>query len=315
MRTLFVVIVIVFLASCRTVTDNNMNKLSSTAEKDYPVVLIAGGFNSCPSDGILDATMRAGKTSEMYDLYMNSKIPSLLHKIHGRPASVLTVCFTGIDSVAKSLATSISMRYAWNARDLKPDLPSVKSVGLPQGDLIKDNVSFLASLKAALQTEMRQEMDSGNAPQFYLIGHSYGGFTAMQIAFHFKDYVNALVTLDPISILDCQAGDLSTQILKTVSANHPGCLSFPKDKFSRDAIKKIDEGKNTKFRWLNIFQSYFAWLHSSDFNFALPKVTENTMLKDSDFNNIVLDSDYHSQVARLPGVWSNIENFLTKNFK
>ena len=81
MRTLFGVIVIVFLASCRTVTNNNMNKLSSTAEKDYPLVLIAGGFNSCPSDGILDATMRAGKTSEMYDLYMNSKIPSLLHKI------------------------------------------------------------------------------------------------------------------------------------------------------------------------------------------------------------------------------------------
>ena len=61
----------------------------------------------------------------------------------------------------------------------------------------------------------------------YLFGHSYGGWTAIQTALHFKNEVEigALVTLDPISPVQCKANELALDVLR-VFTSPVGCLSL-----------------------------------------------------------------------------------------
>jgi hypothetical protein len=112
---------------------------------------------------------------------------------------------------------------------------------------------------------------SGSAkPELHIIGHSYGGWTAMEFVRKLKDQyrIRTLITLDPISRHDCnpslileffntlkQPLEYDTQLVPQ------GCRQSPKDRNYPSATlaamaEKVD-------RWVNYYQTTSRYISSS----------------------------------------------------
>jgi len=95
----------------------------------------------------------------------------------------------------------------------------------------------------------------------YIIGHSYGGWTAMQLVLHLNALkesgdipdlnIAGLVTVDPISPEHCHPE------ASTILSNSAGCTSFPPD---INGAKRATIRDNVKW-WRHYYQG-FIFLHS-----------------------------------------------------
>jgi hypothetical protein len=94
-----------------------------------------------------------------------------------------------------------------------------------------------------------------------LVGHSYGGWTAMKLAplLDPKFKLEVMVTLDPISKVECTPQGFIDVLVS--GAPQPGCLRAPRD-ISQAVIDKIKPEKP----WVNYYQTDFNLLHSSPIN-------------------------------------------------
>ena len=226
----------------------------------------------------------------------------MLKEKDGTPPAILSTCYTGPDKLAKKFTLMIEGRYAWNLGELDKSIPSVDSFQLPQGTLL-DNVNYLSHIKFEIQNFIQKKEEEGKTVDLYIIGHSYGGFTGIQLADYFHESFRGMITIDPISMLNCQAQDMATKVYSTITLKHPGCQTYPKDPISFASIarlkKDILQSNNEKW-WINLYQRSFPWLRSSAMN-REGIVDIEVLLKD--FNNVVLDGDYHSQMGRNRKVW------------
>lgn len=95
-------------------------------------------------------------------------------------------------------------------------------------------------------------------PELFLVGHSYGGWTAMDVAIKRSPgvKVKAIVTLDPISHTDCTTNDVIEAAFNPI----PGCTRAPED-FSPEKIKALAEDAG---EWLNYWQDKVSFLHSGE---------------------------------------------------
>ncbi len=91
-----------------------------------------------------------------------------------------------------------------------------------------------------------------------LVGHSYGGWTAMKLAPlldpQFKLHV--MVTLDPISKVECTPQGFIDVLFSGIP--QPGCVRAPRD-ISQPNLDKIKPAKP----WVNYYQTNYNLLHSS----------------------------------------------------
>lgn len=129
----------------------------------------------------------------------------------------------------------------------------------------KSNPEGIASLSDTLEKE-----------RTLLVGHSYGGWLAMQTTLALKDDVE-LVTIDAISPVECQL---------SLPKSWFGCQRAPRDISS----KKV--GASTK-RWQNFFQTSTLYLHSSE----IPEA-----------QNEHIPNVGHTQIDDQPQVWEKIES-------
>ncbi len=294
------------ITSCGQQINNTSYVQSATLTK--PVLVISGGFSSCPNDGVLDAAMRAGKTSEMYQQIWKKGIVNRIKKSAGNAPAIFSICYTGPSSLASNFTQSIKGRFAWNLGVILEGRGGTQSFGIPQGEIL-ENISFLSHLKAELHDYIKEVESDGSSVRIYFIGHSYGGFTSIQLADYFAERVVGLATIDAVSMLDCQAKDMATKIYSTLNKKLPGCLHAPSDPFSTKSIARIQntiKDSNHNKWWFNAYQTTFPWLHSSYINSTSTKSPENEKFVLADFNSAILDGDYHSQMGRNEKVWNSI---------
>ena len=101
-------------------------------------------------------------------------------------------------------------------------------------------------------------------PEVSIIGHSYGGWTAMKLmlALDPSIKVHRLITLDPISRDNCslqQFAKNAEAIIDNASSNSRGCSIAPED-FTATELAAI-AAKTEK--WVNYYQTTGIFLHSS----------------------------------------------------
>jgi hypothetical protein len=94
--------------------------------------------------------------------------------------------------------------------------------------------------------------------KLHLVGHSYGGWTIMQVAKNLPPEIKivGLTTIDPISMKDCTAAVYASLILG--GGNISGCQRAPAD-FTDADVKSIRARID---RWTNYYQTNFEFLHS-----------------------------------------------------
>ena len=94
--------------------------------------------------------------------------------------------------------------------------------------------------------------------KLHLVGHSYGGWTIMQVAKNLPPEIKivGLTTIDPISMKECTAAAYASLILG--GGNIGGCQRAPAD-FTDADVKSIRARID---RWTNYYQTNFEFLHS-----------------------------------------------------
>jgi pimeloyl-ACP methyl ester carboxylesterase len=94
--------------------------------------------------------------------------------------------------------------------------------------------------------------------KLHLVGHSYGGWTIMQLAKNIPPEIKieGITTIDPISVKECNTAVYASLILGGGNIN--GCQRAPAD-FAESDIKAIRSRTN---RWTNYYQNNFPLLHS-----------------------------------------------------
>ena len=124
--------------------------------------------------------------------------------------------------------------------------------------------SLLADVKKGDMRDIASLMDSTQAT-VVVIGHSYGGWLAMQTLLHARLKVS-LFTIDPISPVNCA-------FLKP--QNWLGCIKAPTD-IPYDIVAQ------RTFDWHNFFQTSTRYLHSSE----IPQARKNIYLSGSGHTTI-----------------------------
>lgn len=247
--------------SCRSMdSDGVQEKSSISSETDSPdainpVFVVMGGFLSCPKSTeivylpfaqVNDIGSRAKKTADELTGAVDLK---------GGKVQFFVSCYSGLlktgdpvedlklDSYALRWNTTLTPEAKLNIASEKKLAPSQVSSAAVLDDLIKDLLTHVAAVKN---------------PRVYLFGHSYGGWSVMQVALKLKDAgisVRGLVTLDPISPVGCKPGSVIGQVVNIPAA---GCTRAPSD-VSTD--QRLAIGKATDF-WLHFYQTQFRLLHS-----------------------------------------------------
>ena len=108
---------------------------------------------------------------------------------------------------------------------------------------------------------------SQNIKKVAIIGHSYGGYTALLVAKALsapgsRTKVTHLTTLDPISMDTCQPQILVNHLVREAPA--PGCNEAPATG-TRDSFLSLDDLKKiaANIPWTNLWQGVDTYLHSS----------------------------------------------------
>ena len=115
--------------------------------------------------------------------------------------------------------------------------------------------------------------------EIYIIGHSYGGWLALQTILKLREHPMPIYlnSIDPISPLNC------------TYAQPFGCTTFPKDITS----EQREEIRDTTTRWLNHYQKKTIFLPSSsapqaDANFIYPLGHSNILTAESLWERVYL---------------------------
>jgi pimeloyl-ACP methyl ester carboxylesterase len=202
--------------------NNGQNGVNQAPLNGQVVLGFFGGFTSCQ----FNAGAPDPKNQGLADTFESSL--AAVEEVADKEPFTIRGCFT---------ADPTRVHYVTSA---EPD--NVKSAVL--GDLAKE-------LGALLTTKTP-------GARIRLVGHSYGGWTVLSLA---KDLdpkltVDALVTIDPISVRECNAGVLA--------AGGDGCRRAPTD-FGVDGLAAI---KKRVGNWTNIYQTSDTLLNSGPMNGA-----------------------------------------------
>lgn len=120
----------------------------------------------------------------------------------------------------------------------------------------------------------------GQPVKLTLVGHSWGGWTAMKFATYLEPSVEiaGLVTLDPIDRENCGPVEVSASL---TGLGGDACQRAPVHVTKGSDLKFAPNGK-----WINFYQTKFAPLHSG----PIPAASLNV---EKTFNVSVLDPSYH----------------------
>jgi pimeloyl-ACP methyl ester carboxylesterase len=191
-----------------------------------PIIIIAGGFRSCP-------LLKVSPRFTMRDI-LDAQIRLLASRVPGVRPMFFHTCF-GHD---KSQVRLISFDEPGTIQILNTE----------------DYLDMLYTRVARLER-----------PVVYITGHSYGGWLSMLMSLHFPARVDVRVlnTFDAISPATCRPQTFLDSIFTSPEYKQgravPGCNEAPMDflPYDRQAV-----AERTQI-WNNFFQTGFSLLHSS----------------------------------------------------
>lgn len=193
-----------------------------------PVLLALGGFWSCGQDEELKPTPLNGNGGgPMLPIFVALRLALDQFGIASR--GELISCYS-VDPTDIHFVTNMS-----SSQDVVTTAPD---------DMIKQVEDMLRGLPN---------------PQLFIIGHSYGGWTAMELARRLVGSfaVRHLVTLDPISKVLCTPDTFLTYASQ-YKTGAPECTTAPRD-FTPDQIIRIADGVD---RWTNYYETASMYLHA-----------------------------------------------------
>jgi len=152
----------------------------------------------------------------------------------------------------------------------------------------------------------------------YIIGHSHGGWLAMQIALNLRKPLTGgyLATIDPISLVECNAATYADALLWTVLSPVGGwealapCRRAPGDMgtWGVNQIKKnIPPGS-----WKHYYQTNFRPLHSGPMSGPDNSLDMSPLLSLNGGAASTLNA--HVRIANLSSVWFGLKVSLKRDF-
>jgi hypothetical protein len=102
-------------------------------EESHALVFLSGGFNSCPSESIIDSVPGGGKTWKIEKAAIEAGFYDMLDDTYGERLHKLYVCFKGPHQLISSLTMHTLALYQFDHPDFNEESPSF---GIPQGDLL-----------------------------------------------------------------------------------------------------------------------------------------------------------------------------------
>ena len=279
----------------------------SSAFAKETLVIISGGFGSCPTNGFLDFFVNAPKTRHMFQGFYRENIDVILRSETGKLPRYFATCYTGATDLLWNFTRHIEGRYSFDSENLIVG-PNVKRFHIEQGPQF-DSPKFLDEMKAKLTKRIKYYEKNNIDLDLYIIGHSYGGYTALELAKTYSKYIKGMVTIDPISMLNCQAKTMMVEFKDTVNKKHPGCLKAPDDRYSKKNIAFLQKhmSENKGKWWLHMHQNSFAWLHSTKIETGGTPFPKNIYVPEEDFSGIgPFTGNHHIEIAKQRFIWQII---------
>ena len=245
---------------------------SVEARETMPVVVVQGGFRSCreiqPTDKLPIGTKQADVFRDLKDR-VEKELGAPLHWVLG--------CMGGgpfSDDAPMEFVSSSDMGSIGKAVFKTPHEDSLQG----------------------LRDRIEAEIAAAHTDSVYLIGSSYGGWSAMKLALKLLDKykVEGLVTIDPISPLSC-----TPSVFLSLLPNK-GCQHAPADISAGDR----ERHNSGIVSWSHFYQTQFERLHSSAY-------TEPRFVKRLDFDvSGFFYNDPHALIGRDPRIWKSIADHL-----
>jgi hypothetical protein len=145
----------------------------------------------------------------------------------------------------------------------------------------------------------------------YVIGHSHGGWLAMQIALSLRQPLvgGYLATIDPISFIECNAATFADALLGGWGQLEP-CRRAPQDmgSWGVNQIKKMIPGGS----WRHYYQTNFLPLHSGPMHGPDKSLDMSPFLSLN--AGVASTINAHVRIANLSSVWIGLRLSLERDF-
>jgi pimeloyl-ACP methyl ester carboxylesterase len=263
--------------------------------ENTPIILVLGGYQSCPLSRELVVMPTAGTIAKMEPGI--TALKSDFERAHGQTPKFLFACYTGIlrDMTLDRLELWISYQSNFGSKQVH----KLRSSG------IRDRSAI-----SPLYRTVSDFVDPLSNPKIYIVGHSYGGWSAIQVAQELGDrgfHVSGLTTIDPINPVLCKPRALAGNILSSGSAPL-GCLTAPSD-FDSRIFQHVSW-------WRNFYQKQTTILHSDAIQ-QLEFYNPGTDRK-SDFGNSLIrkngNIDVHSALAHDENIWKWVASAIIRTY-
>lgn len=203
-----------------------------------PLLIFLGGYISCPWNSRTPANMSLHNRGTAFAEYVFQKVG-----VNGTKGRFLMSCFHRDPS---------KIQYYISDNPTKLITSSLNRLN----DIIVD---------------LAREMDR---PDVYLVGHSYGGYSAMIAASSLPAsiHIRSILTIDPISMTKCSPVTFIRSYLRLITGYKPieGCIAAPPDIENSfgDIAHRVDH-------WMHFYQHNYGYLHSSDISHAGSSILMN----------------------------------------
>lgn len=233
-------------------------------------VLYFGGFSSCSFEldrGFSDNVQPVPAPWDDYGMSM-VRWADQFEKTFSKPHRALIACYPFWTNFSRDGRAVPSNKAHPGAQIPFPNHVNAKDANIYlrhnlNGNWIPTEKIKLSQMLATLQ----DQLTSQGIKKVAIMGHSYGGYTAMLVAktLSKKDSsikVTSLTTLDPISMDTCQPINLIDTLQK--NSIPPGCNQSPASRISDNNITSAEIREiAATIPWINIWQGADKYLHSS----------------------------------------------------
>lgn len=233
-------------------------------------VLYLGGFNSCykaSNPGNADNFDPIAPIEDDYGMSM-VRWKSRFDKAFSTPHRTLITCYPfwtdltkeGVAVSTNKVSSEAQMPFADRSGALGAKLYFRHNLS---GSWIPTQKITLGDLLASLEGQLKAE----KVKKVAIIGHSYGGYTAMLVAkaLSYKNSpikVTSLTTLDPISIDTCQPRNIVNMLQFSIIST--ACNQAPATRLSDANITSSEISTlAADIPWTNLWQGADIYLHSS----------------------------------------------------
>ena len=265
--------------------------------KPSPVIVITGGFDSCTGDGRGGVSAFGGNFNQEGVKFINQ-----LHAHYSSPQ----VNWRGM--------TEPGIRWVFTCFNKSSDL-------YVQGSS-DSRISRGAPYDLDIIVSRIEELSENYRRPIYVIGHSHGGWLAMQVVEALRQPISdgILTTVDPISFVECNSATYADAILLTSIGRPWGgwdrlapCRRAPGD-FTQPDIDRINS-RLPPDSWKHYYQQHFLPLHSGDIangpSFSSDLTPFFTLL----WGGVAKSWNAHIKIANLSTIWHGAQVSLMRRYE